>query len=207
MLWSPALITRLRALKLFQPGLYYLQTANITGRTSRGGPLELQKPFPYEEKKFYWYHGLFDKTMLRISEENAKIVVVDGPIAAGKSAFAKVLAEELDMLHIPEATADLYYILPSGTDLRQYDHELPKILRSYDHKDFCINPKDSRAIIYQIIMLYLRFMQLFDAMAHILNTGQGVVLERCFFSDSAFVEAMYEQKYISKEGWLFIFCD
>lgn len=36
-----------------------------------------------------------------------------------------------------------------------------------------------------------------DALAHVLSTGQGVVLDRSVFSDYVFVEAMNRANYIS----------
>lgn len=41
-------------------------------------------------------------------------------------------------------------------------------------------------------------MQYVDAMAHVLSTGQGVVLDRSCFSDFVFVEAMEKSGFLSK---------
>lgn len=41
-------------------------------------------------------------------------------------------------------------------------------------------------------------MQYVDALAHVLSTGQGVVLDRSCFSDFVFVEAMQKSDYISR---------
>lgn len=44
-----------------------------------------------------------------------------------------------------------------------------------------------------------------DALAHVFSTGQGVILDRCCFSDFVFTEAMYSQGYLNKSGnYLFI---
>lgn len=43
-----------------------------------------------------------------------------------------------------------------------------------------------------------------DALAHVFSTGQGVVLDRCVYSDFVFLEAMYSHGYISKKGLFFI---
>lgn len=189
-----------RCFKFLGTGSYYIQAANVTSRSSRGRPLQLQTPFPYNEKKFTFWNGLFDNTMLRVGAENAKIIVIEGPIACGKSAFGQVLAEELDMLFMPQPNMDELYVLPDGYDLRQHDHELPKIVQSYDHRNFCLEPKDFRSRFYQLLMLSFRFFQYVDALAHILNTGQGVVLERSYLSDYVFMEAMVENKYVPRAG-------
>lgn len=44
---------------------------------------------------------------------------------------------------------------------------------------------------------FCRFIQYVDALAHVLSTGQGVVLDRSVFSDYVFVEAMERAKFIS----------
>lgn len=43
-----------------------------------------------------------------------------------------------------------------------------------------------------------RYSQYIDALAHVLSTGQGVVLDRSVYSDYVFTEAMYQSNYISK---------
>lgn len=45
----------------------------------------------------------------------------------------------------------------------------------------------------------LRYAQYVDALAHVLNTGQGVVLDRSCYSDAVFVEAMFKNNYLSKQ--------
>jgi NADH dehydrogenase (ubiquinone) 1 alpha subcomplex subunit 10 len=88
-------------------------------------------PFRYKTKRYnFWCAWLQDTTTHRFGE-NTKIVVVEGPIAAGKSAFAKSLAEDLDMLHMPEVTMDNFYISSYGYDLRKLDPQLPVQARSY----------------------------------------------------------------------------
>lgn len=42
------------------------------------------------------------------------------------------------------------------------------------------------------------FSQYIDALAHVLSTGQGVVLDRSVYSDFVFIEAMHMSNYISK---------
>ncbi|KAK6622930.1 hypothetical protein RUM43_008782 [Polyplax serrata] len=184
--------------KTFKFGPLVVQKANMTGRGTRGCPLKLMKPYPYQDEKFSIWTPLFDDTLLRVSQENAKIIVIEGPIAAGKTALAKALAEEFDLLHIPEATANDEYVLPFGFDVRQNDHLAPRPLQIYDHKNFCTNPTDLRSALFQYLMLRMRYYQYVDALAHLLNTGQGVILERSVFSDWVFMQAMYEQKFVSK---------
>ncbi|XP_075155163.1 NADH dehydrogenase (ubiquinone) subunit ND-42 [Haematobia irritans] len=174
------------------------QQRSISGKTMRGGPRVIQhKPFPYKEKEYNVFQAMFDKTTKRLNE-NSKIICVEGPIAAGKSKFAKELAEELEMHYMPEANMDMYYINPYGYDMRQLDPELPESCRSYDVVNFCKEPTHPLAASFQIHMYKLRFEQYVDSLAHLLSTGQGVVLDRSCYSDFVFLEAMYKHGYVSR---------
>lgn len=182
------------------PASFNQQQRSISGKTMRGGPRVIEhKPFPYKEKEYNFFNSLFDKTTKRL-HENSKIVCVEGPIAAGKSKFAKELAEELEMLYVPEANMDLIYINSYGYDMRQLDPQMPESCRSYDVVNFCKDPNHFLAANYQIKMYMLRYEQYVDAIAHVLSTGQGVVLDRSCYSDFVFLEAMYRSGYVSKDA-------
>ncbi|XP_021930157.1 NADH dehydrogenase [ubiquinone] 1 alpha subcomplex subunit 10, mitochondrial isoform X2 [Zootermopsis nevadensis] len=81
---------------------------------------------------------------------------------------------------------------------RKLDPELPAAARSFDEKSFCIEPNHEFAASFQILKYQLRYSKYIDALAHLLNTGQGVVLERCVYSDFVFLETMHKAGYISK---------
>lgn len=49
------------------------------------------------------------------------------------------------------------------------------------------------------MIFVFRYLDYCDALAHILNTGQGVVLERSCYSDFVFVEAMFKAGHVSKQ--------
>lgn len=123
------------------------------------------------------------------------------------------------MLYLPEANMDMWYINHYGYDLRKLDEQLPESCRSFDVQDFLRNPKHKHSarmqldqyyikyIIIDIRKLYIdqliqnfRFSQYVDALAHLLSTGQGVILDRCVYSDYVFTEAMYSQGYLSRAG-------
>lgn len=155
------------------------------------------KPWPYKEKKYSFLHQFVDKTSSRF-DENSKIIVVEGPIAAGKSAFAKQLADDLDMLYMPEANLDMVYINDYGFDLKSLDNQLPERCKSFDIKNFLMNPRHAMVAPFQVDQYCIKFCQYIDALAHLLSTGQGVILDRSCFSDFVFAEAMYSQGYLSK---------
>lgn len=171
------------------------QVAFITGRHTEA--IIRPPPFPYQQKKYTRFHCLFDNTVKRMNE-NSKLIVVEGSIASGKSAFAKQLADELDMLYIPEANLDSFYVNSYGKDFREMDPHLPESVRSCDVKKFYQHPNHRTVSVFQLRMYVERYCQHIDALAHIMNTGQGVVLERCVYSDSVFLETMGKFKYIKK---------
>lgn len=119
-------------------------------------------------------------------------------MAAGKSDFAKELADELQMLYMPECTMDMLYINPYGWDMRQLDPKLPPSMKSFDVSNFLKDPTHRFSAAFQLRMYSLRYSQYIDALAHVLSTGQGVVLDRSVYSDSVFIEAMAKSKYISR---------
>lgn len=173
------------------------QKCNITGKSFRGKALDRPKPYPYETKEYNLLRSIFDKTTWRF-DENSKIIVVDGPIAAGKTEFCKVLADELEMKFMPQPTMDRVYINSYGYDMRQLNPKLPPNCRSFENKDYLTNPKHSRVASFQFCMFEMRYADYVDALAHLLSTGQGVVLERSVFSDFVFLENMAKCGYISK---------
>ncbi|XP_013783567.1 NADH dehydrogenase [ubiquinone] 1 alpha subcomplex subunit 10, mitochondrial-like [Limulus polyphemus] len=178
------------------PALQF-QVAWISGKQIRGPDYKRPAPWPYKEKKYRWYHEYFDDTLSRF-DENTKVVVVDGNIAAGKTTFAEELAKQLDMHFVPEADMDMRYINDYGFDMRTLDPLLPASCKSCDVKTFYENPSNENVPEFQFQMYKLRYEQYIDALAHLLQTGQGVVMDRSVYSDFVFLEAMVKFGYISK---------
>lgn len=63
--------------------------AGIVGKALRDKDYKRPVPFPYKKDTYGFFAALVDRTMHRF-DQNSKIVVVDGPVAAGKTKFAKV---------------------------------------------------------------------------------------------------------------------
>lgn len=84
------------------------------------------------------------------------MILVEGPIAAGKTEFAKKLAADLDMYYMPQATMDDVYINEYGYDLRDLDEELPPGARSFDEKKFVNDPKNRFTATLQLNMFALK---------------------------------------------------
>lgn len=157
------------------------------------------KPWPYKTKGYNFFNSLYDRTTSRF-DENSKIIVVEGPVAAGKTLLAKKLAKELDMLYLPEANQDMLMTNSYGFNLRKLNEQLPKSLRTFDIQDFLLNPRHERTAAFQICQYVVKYSQYIDALAHVFSTGQGVILDRCVYSDFVFMEAMFKHKYISPQA-------
>lgn len=159
-------------------------------------------PFPYKEKNYTFLRALFDTTTDRF-DENTKLVLVEGPPAAGKGALAKEIAEDLEMLYMPAPTITEKLVNSYGHDLRQFDPKLPETCQSYDETDFLKDPKQlkgTKAGRFQLTKFALRYERYLEALAHILNTGQGVVMDRSPYSDLTYMAAMAEQGIVSKNS-------
>uniref|UniRef100_A0A4Y7M261 NADH dehydrogenase [ubiquinone] 1 alpha subcomplex subunit 10, mitochondrial n=1 Tax=Daphnia barbata TaxID=414587 RepID=A0A4Y7M261_9CRUS len=175
---------------------------SISGKAMREGlpPVNKPAPFPYKEKRYNFFRALFDPTTSRL-DENSKLIVVEGPPAAGKGLLAKELADELGMAYFPSPTVAESYINDYGYDLRQLDPKLPESCRSYDENDFLKDPmrlNGSKAARFQLAKLGARYKRHLEALAHILNTGQGVVMDRSPYSDLVYITAMAEAGIVSK---------
>ncbi|CAH0403225.1 unnamed protein product [Chilo suppressalis] len=178
----------------------FIQHRGISGKALRESlppPPPKPAPFDYENKDYTFLRSLFDRTTHRF-DDNTKVIVVEGPVAVGKTQFAAALAEDLGMKHFKEANMDYHYVRPNGHDLRMFNDKVPEDTRTFDHVDFNLNPNHRLAANFQIMTYIARYGQYIDALAHLFNTGQGVVLERSPYSDFVFLEAMYAQKWISK---------
>jgi len=182
--------------------VFDVRVACISGKamkTEAELALPKPKPWPYQEKGYNNFWGWIDGTTKRLNE-NSKVIFVEGPVATGKTAFAKALAEDLEMKYFPMVNMDSWYVNSYGYDLRQLDDKLPQKLKSYDFSNFAKNPKDPRATCMQFRLLNSKYSQYVDALAHLLNTGQGVVLDRSWYSDMVFVEAMHQCEYMKKDA-------
>jgi len=155
-------------------------------------------PFDYRNKDYTFFRRLFDNTKSRI-DDNSKIILVEGPIASGKTKLAQQLAKDLDMHFLPGPTMDRYFINSYGYDMRKVDHLLPENARTFDVNNYLKDPRHINVAVFQLHMYRAKYADYIDALTHILNTGQGVVLERSCYADFVFVEAMFNAGYISKE--------
>ncbi|PAV92417.1 hypothetical protein WR25_21752 [Diploscapter pachys] len=142
--------------------------------------------------------NVLDDTKARM-HANSKLIVVEGSVACGKSQFAQELADSLDMLYMPDFRMESVLIDRYGNDMRDYYHLFPKVFRVPDLNMFFKSPLDSTSAVMQDRIQECRWEQYMNALAHILNTGQGVVLDRSFYGDHVFANAMRAKNYIGEE--------
>ncbi|KAK5644038.1 hypothetical protein RI129_007883 [Pyrocoelia pectoralis] len=147
------------------------------------------KPWPYRTKGYNFFNSLYDKTTSRF-DENSKVIVVEGPVAAGKTQVAKELAKELDMLYLPEANLDMLTTNSYGFNLKKLNSQISESIRFFDVEDFLLNPRHKLTACFQLRQYVVKYS----------HTGQGVILDRCVYSDFVFMETMFKHKYISPEA-------
>ncbi|XP_059085115.1 NADH dehydrogenase [ubiquinone] 1 alpha subcomplex subunit 10, mitochondrial-like [Tigriopus californicus] len=177
----------------------------IAGKVLRDRSEPKPAPWDYNKKSFNLLHGLYDKTTLRL-DENSKMIMVDGAHAVGKTQFAQDLAEELEMLYMPKITMDDFYINKYGEDARKLDEYLTDRNKSYDEKDFFRNPVALPGCYDRMHNSLFKLMvhQHLLALRHILNTGQGVVMERGPFSDLIYAQAAVNAGWMSQSSVKFM---
>lgn len=152
-------------------------------------------PWDYKKNGYNHFNIMYDWTKKRFNQ-NTKLITVEGNIGSGKSSFAKELAEELGMYHMPEFKMDDILIDRYGNDMRNFYKYFPERFRYPDMKMFYANPGHPMTTCMQDRIYFCRYEQYANALAHMLNTGQGVVLERTPHSDFVFVNAMRKKNFI-----------
>ncbi|XP_042191940.1 NADH dehydrogenase [ubiquinone] 1 alpha subcomplex subunit 10, mitochondrial isoform X1 [Callorhinchus milii] len=146
--------------------------------------------------KYGWLaFALGERTTPRM-KEMSKIITVEGNLASGKSELAQKLAQRLDMLYIPQAGVHYWEKKLGDGPLLE-----PTFSGNCSLEKFYADPKfsDGNSYRLQAWLYHVRTLQYSDALEHLLQTGQGVVLERSPYSDYVFLEAMYNQGYIRKQ--------
>ncbi|XP_039301857.1 NADH dehydrogenase [ubiquinone] 1 alpha subcomplex subunit 10, mitochondrial [Solenopsis invicta] len=159
-------------------------------------------PFDYVHKKYGFWAQLFDPMVDRC-DENSKVIVVEGPIAVGKSKVAAKLAEEFEMVYLPPPTFDEFYINPYGYDIRTLDDRLSISAQSCDVQKFLTNPHHPNVPMFQFHYFQFKFDQYITTLLHLLSTGQGVVLNRSFYTDYIFAKAMTNAGYMRPQALKF----
>jgi len=181
-------------------------TANINSRTS--GNMEAPaKPWNYKKYGYSYWLQVTEGTTKRFND-NTKVICVEGPPGLQKTKFAKELAEEFGMLYVPGSSMDDYYINAYGYDLRELDWQFHHAKnKSFDEKKFAQDPMGGPhgLDMMQLNLQTIRAFQYNDLLAHLFNTGQGVVTEKSPHSEYVFIEAAYKMGWIDKETRIYFY--
>ncbi|XP_051171979.1 NADH dehydrogenase [ubiquinone] 1 alpha subcomplex subunit 10, mitochondrial isoform X2 [Leptopilina boulardi] len=177
----------------------FIQVACISTREVRKYRDPRPPPFPYEKKIFGPWDQLFDNTIHRF-DDNSKLIVVEGPPALGKGELCKQLANELEMLYVPQASLNDYYVKYYDFDLKTLDDKLPEVCKSCDLPTFFKNPTIMNGAKVQFLFYQLKFFKTLNILTHILSTGQGVITEGSVWSDKVFANVMNIHGYLSDES-------
>lgn len=175
----------------------YTQVVWITGKAMRADRPPRPPPFDYRNKS-YTLLSVWTDPMEKRLDDNSKIVVIEGLPGSGKNKFAKQLAEELEMEYMQPPSFDDFLINYYGFDYRTLNSQLPVDAQYFDDKTFHADPTGRNSTSMQITWYLLRLNQYMEALTHVLSTGQGVVLNRCPWSDMVFMKAMCSNKYVNK---------
>jgi len=181
-------------------GLLRLSQRTIVSKALRE-PKEKPPPYPYLDKPFGFWSQVTDRTTPRL-DENSKLIVVEGAHAIGKTKFAKELAEAFDMKYMGPVSHDDIYTGPYNTDYRKWNDLYPDWYKCFDEKDFFRNPMgdyEGTCDRYHHRIYKMKWVNQLRAQQHILNTGQGVVMEGCANSDPAYFNAAYQAGWIQDE--------
>lgn len=162
------------------------------------------KPYPYETSPLRYPQIFTDKTVNRL-DENSKLIVIEGNMGVEKEEFGRKIAEEFGMKFIPDYREEEYF-LASGTgfDIRETNEQVSDKAKYWDLEMLysAKNPKDARHFLRTQIALYKgKFERYREAVDHIWNTGQGVVMIRSVFSDLAFAKALRKSGVFTAKGF------
>ncbi|XP_032801352.1 NADH dehydrogenase [ubiquinone] 1 alpha subcomplex subunit 10, mitochondrial-like [Petromyzon marinus] len=128
---------------------------------------------------------------------SSKIIVLDGNLAAGKTTLGRMLAEKMGLLYFEEASVPYW-------EKKSKERALPPppFKGSCSLENFYADPKspDGNSVRLQLLMFHTRLLQYSDALEHLLNTGQGVILDRSLYSDFVFVDTMHKSGFLEKHA-------
>ncbi|XP_076468609.1 NADH dehydrogenase [ubiquinone] 1 alpha subcomplex subunit 10, mitochondrial-like [Babylonia areolata] len=176
-----------------------IQVAHLT--TTHGMPAKRKyAPWPYEKRPYNSLYQFIDHTRKRF-DDNTKIILIEGNIAVGKSWFGEQVAKEFDMQFVPDWKDKKVFLSGNNFDLRTLNAQLPP------RSGFCDIPAfyghtATPALMKtfgrtQLLMYYHHFHYYVRALEHLLNTGQGIVMERGVFSHMVFHNVLHKMGHLS----------
>lgn len=122
-----------------------------------------------------------------------------GNVGAGKGPLAKKLAEDLGMKFFPDVTPEDDYRTADGFDWRDLNKHLHEDVWYPDHKIVLETRNPFLAGYWEMAMLRMRTYNYLNALTHMLNTGDGVVLERSAWSGTVFARTLKDINLVSHD--------
>lgn len=180
------------------------QIANLRSAVDYRDKIVRAEGFDYHVKEYGVMAQAIDSTYKRINE-NSKVIVVDGNIATNKTEFAKKLAEEFDLKYIPEPTEEEMFYCPAyEADARLFNEVLPDNIKFIDLPTFYKSKTPEKLGIARTQVgsyLFSRVYRYSEGLSHLLNTGQGIVVDRSPYGSSVYAEVLYKMGYCSKQAF------
>jgi len=130
--------------------------------------------------------------------ENTKVLVVEGNVGSGKEALAKKLADDMGMKYFPDVNADMDYKYDDEFDLRNLNIHLHEDVKYADFKSVLETKNPYQAGYWEMAMLRMRTYNYLAALVHLLNTGDGVILERSPWTGTVFTRSNIDMDLLSR---------
>lgn len=133
-----------------------------------------EKPWDYKKKDYGLWGQMTDSTLRRLGE-NSLIITVEGNFGAGKSEFAKKLAQKIDFVYAREPDLDHHlFSMPNGENIRKIVNEHigdNERFRLDSLEEWHLKPSFKKTIQLQHAFYQIRWMQTRTALLHLLSTG------------------------------------
>lgn len=175
------------------------QVAHLT--STHGQPANRKyAPWPYKKRRYNEFWQYFDNTRKRF-DDNSKVILIEGNLAVGKSSFGEKLAKEFDMKFFPDIRDEKTFLAESGFDKRSLNEQLPARSGFCDMETF-YGPNGNPALKKNFgptvrHLYYEHFFYYAEALEHLFNTGQGIVIERGVHSHMVFQNVLRRMGYLS----------
>jgi len=159
-------------------------------------------PWPYKTKR--WHPTLetflLDYFTKERFDENTVLICVEGLPCVGKTEFAKKLCEELGMEYFRDVDYEKDFLINhQGFDWRCINEILPEQLHQIGTNEWLERPDRGGVAMMQQFKNDWRHMQYIDALCHLFNTGQGVVMDKMLHCDKPWINTMAKFGHIHQE--------
>lgn len=103
------------------------------------------------------------------------------------------------MQYFPDVDADLEYKSWDGFDWRDLNIHLHEDVKYPDFKSVLETRNPYQAAVWEMSLLRLKSYNYLRALTHLLNTGDGVVIERSAWSGTVFARTLRDMNLVSQD--------